>query len=112
MQLFYRKIAGKNFAPYFLLLQTKNIFNYFLSAGRCLRFFVLFIGCECLGLYAFVAHFFVKETSFAVEKGYGFVCLLIFQSGNNPGFFFLAQIKNRPFSKAAIGRNKSDQGIA
>jgi len=112
MQLFYRKIAGKNFAPYFLLLQTKNIFNYLLSAGRRLRFFVLFVGCECLSLYAFVAHFFVKETSFAVEKVYGFVCLLIFQSGNNPGFFFLAQIKNRPAARTVLKGVNGGQGIA
>jgi len=41
-------------------------------------------------LSADVVKIIVNKTSFEVEKLHGFVCLLIFQSGYNPGFFFLA----------------------
>ena len=43
----------------------------------------------CLSLLVAVAKIIVNKTSSLFEKGYGFVCLLIFQSGNQfPDFLF------------------------
>jgi hypothetical protein len=58
-------------------------------------FFIVFCGkgwpmyvFGCVALYLGIEKFKLIKTLVCAEKLHGFVCLLIFQSGLNPDFFF------------------------
>jgi len=56
------------------------------------------------------AVFFVNKTSFPVEKGFGFVCLLIFQSGIISRIFCFSAMDGATHAKARMAGSHFDPG--
>jgi hypothetical protein len=69
-------------------IQTK----YFSSVVGCISLLCVILVCVCLTLFDGVGDKTLMESSFPVEIGFGFVCLLMFQTGTtSSGLFFSAQ---------------------